>query len=570
MIYVVLGMHKSGTTLLSRVLHESNINMGDFDITKGYDQGNKFERLETHDLNIEILGCKYKAHSLNINNVIDDAGLVSGEAAGKIRDFIRTASSGREVWGFKDPRTCLTYHIWKGYLPEHKIVAVYRHPSELWSHYNNQPAKWKIHSRIALGLKSLHAWYVYNKEVLKTLQNTKTPYFLTEYQDFMNGDETMDKLCAFTETKLKDVRSKKLYRSKQAAGPLFSFMLRLHRLFYPKDGDIMELYNELKKLDLQVNADIRKAKPDMRNKRPIFIVSFAYGGSNILLNLLRSHPEVCSPRGELNEVFKGKLEEPVTTRIAKNLRYLPVVLAEGGDIFGFNNWNDRKPFKKSSQKRIDDIFFKEKLWARDETQNLYKTENVKYTDKEIAESRLLNKNLDGLIFVSRELAKMYPDAVFFGLVRNGFAVCEGHLRRGYDFETIARNYGRGVQRMIEDSKVIPNYHMIRYEDILEKPQEMLREIYRLAGLETAALNGKVRLQVKKVITKDGKHETVDNMKWKEVVWLGVDEFQRQFRGDSNDNQIKRLTEEQKNIIIKYSGDSLRQFGYLPETIALER
>lgn len=299
----------------------------------------------------------------------------------------------------------------------------------------------------------------------------------------------------------------------------------------------------------------------MLNKRPIFIVAFAYGGSNIVLNLLRSHPGVCSPRGELNEVFKGKLEETIPTRIAKTLRYLPIMMVEGRDIFRFNDWEERKPFKAFTQNRIDRIMYDEKFRANDETQNLFKAEDVKYTREEIAGTRLLNKNLDGLIFASRQLSAMYPDATFIALVRNGFAVCEGHLRRGYDFETIARNYERGCQRMIEDSQLIPNYHIIRYEDILEKPQEMLHLIYRYAGLDIAEVK-KIRLQAKRVVSKDGSHEAVANKKWKEVVWHEIDSFHHFFQKDSNDNQIKRLTQEQKNIIVKWSEKSLKHFGYL--------
>lgn len=567
MIYVLLGMHKSGTTLLSRILHESSINMGIFDSNQGYDQGNKYERLETHDLNIGILGCDYKEHSLNISKVIHDPGQVKPEMMEKMKAFVRSADSKFSKWGFKDPRTCLTYDVWKEVLPEHKIIAIFRHPSELWSHYSRQPKAWNIVRRISLGLKALHAWYVYNKELLRILKNTGQPYFLTHYSDLMARGEIMDKLSEFTETPLKDCRNNKLYRSKHHSGPVFNFMLRLHRLCYPKDGDIIDLYQELKMLNKY--GHMTPSCPRL-NKRPIFIAAFAYGGSNILLNLLRSHPQVCSPRGELNEVFKGKVDEPVWTRLAKNLRYFPSVIAEGGDFFRFNNWAERKPLSTFTQKRIDRILYDEKLRARDETQNLYKSESVPYTDDEIRNSRLLCKNLDGLIFVSRELAKMYPDAVFFGLVRNGFAVCEGHLRRGYDFETIARNYGRGVERMIEDSKLIPNYHIIRYEDLLEKPQETLEKIYRLAGLDIRELNGKVRLQVKAVTDKDGQRKNVIDKKWKEVVWLGINEFQKHFRSDLNENQIKRLTEEQKNTIIRLSGGSLRQFGYLPDPVLVER
>ncbi len=103
----------------------------------------------------------------------------------------------------------------------------------------------------------------------------------------------------------------------------------------------------------------------MLNKKAIFIVSFAYGGSNILLNLLRSHPDVCSPRGEFNEVFKGKRDEPFSTRLAKKLRYFPCVIAEGRDIFGFNDWTPRRPFSPLTQRVVDRILFDEKLRAVD-------------------------------------------------------------------------------------------------------------------------------------------------------------------------------------------------------------
>ncbi len=46
MIYVIFGMHKSGTTLVAEMLHKSGINMGDFDESVSYDIGNQYERNE--------------------------------------------------------------------------------------------------------------------------------------------------------------------------------------------------------------------------------------------------------------------------------------------------------------------------------------------------------------------------------------------------------------------------------------------------------------------------------------------------------------------------------------------
>ena len=53
MIYIILGMHKSGTTLISQILHKSGINMGNFNEDVSYDQGNKYERPASQKINRE-------------------------------------------------------------------------------------------------------------------------------------------------------------------------------------------------------------------------------------------------------------------------------------------------------------------------------------------------------------------------------------------------------------------------------------------------------------------------------------------------------------------------------------
>ena len=55
MLYVVLGMHKSGTTLLSQVLHHSGIDMGEIPDGVSYDKGNKYEDQESFHINMELI-----------------------------------------------------------------------------------------------------------------------------------------------------------------------------------------------------------------------------------------------------------------------------------------------------------------------------------------------------------------------------------------------------------------------------------------------------------------------------------------------------------------------------------
>ncbi len=115
MIFVVLGMHKSGTTLVSQILYHSGITMGDFDESTSYDHGNKYERQTCLGLNLEILN----APDFEILHLEADGelSLTDGQSE-TMHEIIRTNEANNSDWGFKDPRCCLTYRLWSDELPE--------------------------------------------------------------------------------------------------------------------------------------------------------------------------------------------------------------------------------------------------------------------------------------------------------------------------------------------------------------------------------------------------------------------------------------------------------------------
>lgn len=300
----------------------------------------------------------------------------------------------------------------------------------------------------------------------------------------------------------------------------------------------------------------------MLNKNPIFIVAFSRGGSNILLNILRSHPMVCSPRGETQEVFKGKgSAEPALVRVGKAIRYLPIRILQNDDIFSSALWSTREKSSGIVKFLIDRVLYHDKLQARAPSQNYYRTEGIPYTQQEIRDSRLLCKNLDGLIFLSEMFYDMYPDATFIALVRNGLAVCEGHIRRGIDAAAIAAHYEKGCQQMLTDRDRIPHYHIIKYEDIVADPLEALKKIYAYAGLDHGQVD-KIRLETKAVLQPDGRHAYIHGTQEKTLLWYDISEFHRHLADDANANQIGRLSDAEKNIIREHAGNSLRYFDYL--------
>jgi hypothetical protein len=244
MIYVVLGMHKSGTTLVAQMLHESGIDMGTFDGAQGYDEGNKYERQESHDLNIALLGCERGEFSLNLAQAVHKTERIPPQTREKIEKFVEEANRLHAEWGFKDPRTCLTYAVWKALLPEHKLIAVFRHPLELWLHYQPKSRFKKIFAAVT-GWKSMTAWYVYNREILQALQAANGDCLAMEYGEFMKNEAFFSSLCKFAGHKLTDVRNPSLYRNKlRKFNWLYEWTLAFQKFFCGRD--LMRLYERLR------------------------------------------------------------------------------------------------------------------------------------------------------------------------------------------------------------------------------------------------------------------------------------------------------------------------------------
>jgi hypothetical protein len=212
-IYVILGMHKSGTTLISQILHHSGINMGEnIDAQVSYDKGNKYERASTLALDLEILGLEDRYDPIIDLDAPDTLQMTKDQRA-RMREIIEHCNKTYADWGFKDPRAALIYPLWASELPEHRIIAIYRSPGELWSrfrykrlhyYYRNPSRAWKLVER----------WCEHNSNILAYLQNTESDFLVLNYRELLTTDAEFDRLQEFVGIKLNDRRSKRLYRSR--------------------------------------------------------------------------------------------------------------------------------------------------------------------------------------------------------------------------------------------------------------------------------------------------------------------------------------------------------------------
>lgn len=233
MVVVVLGMHKSGTTLVSQTLHRSGIHMGDFDERIGYDQGNWFERedfvavnrcllaphlLPTLGARVDRLlhrrgrgGIAANRDSVALLGSFPDAASPALEQ--RMRQLVARCEAAHEDWGFKDPRSCLTYPLWAPLLPDHRIVAVFRSYSDFVRRNRkgrnalNPPRWWR----------ALRSWTDYNDAMAEALEATPRPKLVLRYDDLMSDPAAMERLSVFVGRPLVDSRRPELHRVRTQA-----------------------------------------------------------------------------------------------------------------------------------------------------------------------------------------------------------------------------------------------------------------------------------------------------------------------------------------------------------------
>ncbi len=224
MIHVVLGMHKSGTTLVSELLHHAGIDMVEMAAAStGYDEGNKWERESTKQVNHAILGSAgaYSLEAVGHTRRFGDAERT------RMREVIADCSARHSDWGFKDPRTCLTYDLWAGELPPHRIIAVFRRPEEAWAHYWAAAAGRR---RLTVFRHCLPRWCDSNAAIVSALERTSQPFIVIDYARLMTEPTEYTRLERFVERPLVDRRDPRMRRSRATRSVGYRLAQLWHRL----------------------------------------------------------------------------------------------------------------------------------------------------------------------------------------------------------------------------------------------------------------------------------------------------------------------------------------------------
>lgn len=202
MIYLVLGMHKSGTTLVSNLLHHAGINM--VETAQGnYEDDGFYERESSYQMNLKLLGIPPDMLELH---PAPQRIQFNTEYQQEIQAIIQENCEKYSDWGFKDPRSCLVYPAWEQYLPEHKLLVVYRPIEDIWPRF--QYSGMNIWKHLSHAILLVQRWYDYNQHILDILNKTEMAYIVLSYPELMNNNSELQRLRHFLGKDIVDVREK--------------------------------------------------------------------------------------------------------------------------------------------------------------------------------------------------------------------------------------------------------------------------------------------------------------------------------------------------------------------------
>lgn len=298
-----------------------------------------------------------------------------------------------------------------------------------------------------------------------------------------------------------------------------------------------------------VRAGVDTHATSARNPRVIVVNGFRRGGTSIVWNILESHPQVCSPLRETGEIIYEDVlpwlpELPTKLILRTVLRNRALM---------------RLPLGAYFDEVIQNSLWTRKLGNFSDPDNRHKFDGVAYTAREVDEAVLCLKSVNWDTYLTEYFATYYPDTTFIGLMRNGYALCNGMIRRGDAAEKAGKVYRRIGERMIADQKKYPRYKLIRFEDVLKDPFAMATELYEFSRLNPARLDA-LRLKSKRVLSQRGEHETrfgeEDHKYWfdRDQIWAILDE-------QVNETQASFLSKEDRLTFERHAQPVLDYFQY---------
>lgn len=228
---IIIGMHRSGTTMLVDILEDNGFYFGN-----AYGKNKEAHPfLALHEKVLRIHGCSWDNPSEFLNFIKCEKRLDTIRSALKKEidgaNFTAFFKNTRTLWGWKDPRNSLFLKCWNIIYPNAKYIYIYRNPVDVAKSLEkralaeelNINEQTKLRHSLSLLLNkikgkseyylnsqlcqsfdySFKLWEIYNEECLNFLDCIESEkYIKLKYEDFVTGSEGLNKLSVFLDKKL--------------------------------------------------------------------------------------------------------------------------------------------------------------------------------------------------------------------------------------------------------------------------------------------------------------------------------------------------------------------------------
>lgn len=212
----VLGMHRSGTSVLARLLNILEVELGAPDdlMAAGDDNPRGYWEHEgivaiNEDI-LRLFDADWSHPPQWLEDWVDDPRL--GAIQSRVCALIESNFSRWRRWGWKDPRTCLTLPLWRRWVPGCRFIFGVRHPGDV--------ARSLIRRNGFSMARAMWLWAQYNRQALRgsegadrcvvryeqAMQNPLRVFdhlgVFLDRRELTSQDDLRQQVCAFIDPRL--------------------------------------------------------------------------------------------------------------------------------------------------------------------------------------------------------------------------------------------------------------------------------------------------------------------------------------------------------------------------------
>jgi hypothetical protein len=182
MTICIAGMHRSGTSMITRLLNlcglylgpEKEISVSAFDNEAGFWENSQFVKLNDQMLAQLGGGWDLPPETTQGWEFQDEMDRFHDDTQALVKQF-----RPYTLWGWKDPRNSIMFPYWKRAIPDLQLLICLRNPLEV-----AQSLQRRSHSSLAFGL---HLWLRYNQRLLNGLRPDER--VITHYNAYFHNPQ---------------------------------------------------------------------------------------------------------------------------------------------------------------------------------------------------------------------------------------------------------------------------------------------------------------------------------------------------------------------------------------------